>query len=160
MHFHSNFGYVSMPLCYIMCTLPVLLKLRKGNWTNYTENIWHHCIKFSCLANQAPEICAPLHEVEKQDQHCLHFGACHSCLFWSRWQVCCPLDTMSWLWGCDTHDSSPRWHCSQHMVLSHFIQVQILAFLFAIVGRNLGYHLFSDFEISDHSLADWFLACI
>jgi len=41
--------------------------------------------------------------------------------------------------------------------LFHFIQgVQILAFLFAIVGRNLGYHFFSDFEITDHSLAKCF----
>ena len=117
LHCHNNFGYVSMLLCYIICTFPALLKLRKGNCSDYSENSRHHCRKFRCLGNQAPEICAPLHNVEKQEQHCLHFGACYSCLFWSGWQVCCPLDTMSWLWDCNTQDLSPWCHWSQHMVV-------------------------------------------
>jgi len=54
--------------CVALCTLPVL-KLRKRKCSNCTANIRHHCIKFSYLGNRVPEICAPLHDVKKQDHH-------------------------------------------------------------------------------------------
>jgi len=102
LHCQSNFAYVSMPLCCIIHTLPIFLKLRKRNCSNCTENIRHHCIKFSCLANRAPEICAPLHDVAKQDQH--HPPTPRGDKFVvACWMLCLLVVGLFW----NTHDSSP-----------------------------------------------------
>jgi hypothetical protein len=47
------------------------------------------------------------------------------------------------------------------MVFFQCIQgVQVLGFLFVIVGQNVGYHNLSDFEITAHSLANLFFVLI
>jgi len=66
LHCHSNFAHVNMPLCCIVYTLPVL-KLREKIAVTVLK-ILDITIKFSCLGNWAPQICAPLHDVKKQDQ--------------------------------------------------------------------------------------------
>ena len=59
--------------------------------------ILHITIKFSCLDNRAPEICAPLHDIKRQAQHFFlaiptPFGRV------SGSHVCCLLDATSF--GC------------------------------------------------------------
>ena len=122
-----------------------------------------HCIKFSCLGNQAPDKRVYLHDFEKRDQHFIYFGAV-ILAFFDQEDKLFPLGCyVFWLWDCSgiTMAHHQWWYYSQHMVLFQFIQgIQILAFLFTIVSLNFGYCHLSDFEITDYNLANWFLVFI
>jgi len=114
-------------------------------------------IKFSCLGNPAPEICAPLHDVKKQDQHFflpspLLGGCCQGDMFVACWMLsfgCGPVLEYAWLVSSDGMFSS---------VL--FKAFRFWLFLLVVVGQNFSYDHLCDFEITDRSLGNWFLVFI
>lgn len=67
-----------------------------------------HCIKFSCLGNQAPDICVSLHDFKKQDQHFIYFGPGILAFFDQEdklFPVGCYVLAVGLFWN--NHDSSP-----------------------------------------------------